>query len=110
MASSIMEECFIKRSQQKKKTSPLNYKERLFVLTQEKLSYYEYDQDKGDTKSCQPANWYCGNQPMGIGLVDVLDSHSWMYSRRTQECKVPMNAVPDVWRIGMTGSNGGGLV
>ncbi|CAL8333244.1 tyrosine-protein kinase BTK [Gadus morhua] len=51
MASSIMEECFIKRSQQKKKTSPLNYKERLFVLTQEKLSYYEYDQDKGRRKS-----------------------------------------------------------
>ena len=47
MASSIMEECFIKRSQQKKKTSPLNYKERRFVLKQEKLSYYEYDQDKG---------------------------------------------------------------
>ncbi|XP_056455797.1 tyrosine-protein kinase BTK [Gadus chalcogrammus] len=51
MASSIMEECFIKRSQQKKKTSPLNYKERLFVLTQDKLSYYEYDQDKGRRKS-----------------------------------------------------------
>ncbi|XP_059833342.1 tyrosine-protein kinase BTK isoform X1 [Hypanus sabinus] len=37
-----MEEVFIKRSQQKKKTSPLNYKERLFILTDTKISYYEY--------------------------------------------------------------------
>ncbi|CAL8263726.1 unnamed protein product [Lota lota] len=51
MSVSILEEFFIKRSQQKKKTSPLNYKERLFVLTQDKLSYYEYDQDKGRRKS-----------------------------------------------------------
>uniref|UniRef100_A0AAX7W7Y4 Tyrosine-protein kinase n=1 Tax=Astatotilapia calliptera TaxID=8154 RepID=A0AAX7W7Y4_ASTCA len=33
MSDSILEEVFIKRSQQKKKTSPLNYKERMFVLT-----------------------------------------------------------------------------
>uniref|UniRef100_A0A8D3CBM6 Tyrosine-protein kinase n=1 Tax=Scophthalmus maximus TaxID=52904 RepID=A0A8D3CBM6_SCOMX len=44
---SILEEIFFKRSQQKKKTSPLNYKERWFVLTQEKISYYDFDQDKG---------------------------------------------------------------
>lgn len=47
MSDSILEEIFIKRSQQKKKTSPLNYKERLFVLTQEKIAYYDYDPDKG---------------------------------------------------------------
>ncbi|TRY60278.1 hypothetical protein DNTS_009654 [Danionella cerebrum] len=37
----ILEEMLIKRSQQKKRTSPLNYKERVFVLTKHKLTYYE---------------------------------------------------------------------
>ncbi|KFQ58529.1 Tyrosine-protein kinase BTK, partial [Pelecanus crispus] len=39
----ILESIFLKRSQQKKKTSPLNFKKRLFLLTESKLSYYEYD-------------------------------------------------------------------
>ena len=47
MADNILEEIFIKRSQQKKKTSPLNYKERWFILTREKLAYYDFDSDKG---------------------------------------------------------------
>lgn len=47
MSDYILEEIFIKRSQQKKKTSPLNYKERWFVLTQEKIAYYDFDPDKG---------------------------------------------------------------
>lgn len=47
MSDSILEETFIKRSQQKKKTSPLNFKERLFVLTKDKISYYDYDAEKG---------------------------------------------------------------
>uniref|UniRef100_A0A8C7XMH6 Tyrosine-protein kinase n=1 Tax=Oryzias sinensis TaxID=183150 RepID=A0A8C7XMH6_9TELE len=50
MSENILEDLFIKRSQQKKKTSPLNYKERLFVLTAEKLAYYDYDADKGKRK------------------------------------------------------------
>ncbi|KAK7910093.1 hypothetical protein WMY93_014777 [Mugilogobius chulae] len=37
----LLEELLIKRSQQKKKTSPLNYKERLFVLTKSSLSYFD---------------------------------------------------------------------
>uniref|UniRef100_A0A3Q1H101 Tyrosine-protein kinase n=1 Tax=Anabas testudineus TaxID=64144 RepID=A0A3Q1H101_ANATE len=40
MSDSILEEIFIKRSQQKKKTSPLNFKERWFVLTQEKIKSF----------------------------------------------------------------------
>ncbi|KAJ7310535.1 hypothetical protein JRQ81_007459 [Phrynocephalus forsythii] len=43
----ILESIFLKRSQQKKKTSPLNFKKRLFVLTDSKLSYYEYDFERG---------------------------------------------------------------
>uniref|UniRef100_A0A671F530 Tyrosine-protein kinase n=1 Tax=Rhinolophus ferrumequinum TaxID=59479 RepID=A0A671F530_RHIFE len=43
---SILEELLLKRSQQKKKMSPNNYKERLFVLTKTNLSYYEYDKMK----------------------------------------------------------------
>ncbi|XP_055034387.1 tyrosine-protein kinase BTK isoform X1 [Misgurnus anguillicaudatus] len=50
MSDIILEEIFVKRSQQKKKTSPLNFKERLFVLTQDKISYYDYDIDKGKRK------------------------------------------------------------
>lgn len=40
-AELLLEETLIKRSQQKKKTSPLNYKERLFVLTKSQLTYYD---------------------------------------------------------------------
>lgn len=47
MASAILESIFLKRSQQKKKTSPLNFKKRLFLLTENKLSYYEYDFERG---------------------------------------------------------------
>uniref|UniRef100_A0A7N4PS07 Tyrosine-protein kinase n=1 Tax=Sarcophilus harrisii TaxID=9305 RepID=A0A7N4PS07_SARHA len=39
----ILEELLVKKSQQKKKMSPNNYKERLFVLTKTHLSYYDYD-------------------------------------------------------------------
>ncbi|XP_074678589.1 tyrosine-protein kinase Tec isoform X4 [Strix aluco] len=39
--TTILQEILIKRSQQKKRTSPLNYKERLFVLTKSMLTYYE---------------------------------------------------------------------
>ncbi|XP_050997552.1 cytoplasmic tyrosine-protein kinase BMX isoform X1 [Acomys russatus] len=45
-SKSILEELLLKRSQQKKKMSPNNYKERLFVLTKTSLSYYEYDKMK----------------------------------------------------------------
>ena len=46
--NTILEEILIKRSQQKKKTSPLNYKERLFVLTKSMLTYYEGRPEVGD--------------------------------------------------------------
>ena len=47
MAAVILESIFLKRSQQKKKTSPLNFKKRLFLLTMQNLSYYEYDFERG---------------------------------------------------------------
>ncbi|XP_077466516.1 tyrosine-protein kinase BTK [Stigmatopora argus] len=50
MCDSILEDIFIKRSQQRRKTSPLNYKERWFILTWDKLCYYDYDADKGKRK------------------------------------------------------------
>ncbi|XP_053314405.1 tyrosine-protein kinase Tec isoform X2 [Spea bombifrons] len=46
----ILEERLIKRSQQKKRTSPLNYKERVFVLTKSKLTYYEVRSEKKTKK------------------------------------------------------------
>ncbi|XP_068443451.1 tyrosine-protein kinase Tec isoform X2 [Clinocottus analis] len=45
-AQLLLEEMLIKRSQQKKRTSPLNYKERLFVLTQSQLTYYDGRREK----------------------------------------------------------------
>uniref|UniRef100_A0A8C7IRL4 Tyrosine-protein kinase n=1 Tax=Oncorhynchus kisutch TaxID=8019 RepID=A0A8C7IRL4_ONCKI len=41
-ADPLLEETLMKRSQQKRLTSPLNYKERVFVLTKTKLTYYEF--------------------------------------------------------------------
>ena len=41
----ILEELLVKKSQQKKKISPNNYKERWFVLTKASLSYYEYEKE-----------------------------------------------------------------
>ncbi|XP_069833695.1 tyrosine-protein kinase Tec isoform X1 [Dendropsophus ebraccatus] len=46
----ILEETLIKRSQQKKRTSPLNYKERIFVLTKFKITYYEGRAEKRNKK------------------------------------------------------------
>lgn len=47
--TTILQEILIKRSQQKKRTSPLNYKERLFVLTKSMLTYYEGRAEVGAT-------------------------------------------------------------
>ncbi|XP_063313999.1 tyrosine-protein kinase Tec isoform X1 [Pelobates fuscus] len=46
----ILEQILIKRSQQKKRTSPLNYKERNFVLTKSRLTYYEGRPEKKNKK------------------------------------------------------------
>ncbi|KFQ31788.1 Cytoplasmic tyrosine-protein kinase BMX, partial [Mesitornis unicolor] len=46
----ILEELLLKKSQQKKKISPINYKKRWFVLTNAHLSYYEYDKGKKGSK------------------------------------------------------------
>uniref|UniRef100_A0A452IS60 PH domain-containing protein n=1 Tax=Gopherus agassizii TaxID=38772 RepID=A0A452IS60_9SAUR len=46
----LQKELLLKKSQQKKKISPINYKERLFVLTKTNLSYYEYDKEKKGSK------------------------------------------------------------
>ena len=56
MSNVILESIFLKRSQQKKKTSPLNFKKRLFVLTDSKLSYYEYDFERGVSPMEEKAN------------------------------------------------------
>ncbi|KFQ03504.1 Cytoplasmic tyrosine-protein kinase BMX, partial [Leptosomus discolor] len=46
----ILEELLLKKSQQKRKISPVNYKKRFFVLTKANLSYYEYDKGKKGSK------------------------------------------------------------
>ncbi|XP_061420137.1 cytoplasmic tyrosine-protein kinase BMX-like [Lethenteron reissneri] len=54
-ADCLLSEILLKRSQQKKKLSPLNYKERLFVLNKSSLCYYECNptsQKIGSRKGC----------------------------------------------------------
>lgn len=45
----ILEELLLKKSQQKKNISPINYKKRLVVLSKANLSYYEYDKGVRNT-------------------------------------------------------------
>lgn len=66
MAAVILESIFLKRSQQKKKTSPLNFKKRLFLLTVHKLSYYEYDFERGVSFSAVKPEY------LGFGLRSSL--------------------------------------
>ncbi|KAM8972925.1 tyrosine-protein kinase ITK/TSK isoform 2-T2 [Pelodytes ibericus] len=42
----ILKQCLIKKSQQKRRTSPANFKSRIFVLTHFSLNYYEHRQGK----------------------------------------------------------------
>ncbi|XP_043928728.1 cytoplasmic tyrosine-protein kinase BMX [Protopterus annectens] len=48
--SCILQEVLLKRSQQKRKISPNNYKERLFILTKYALTYYENNKVKKGSK------------------------------------------------------------
>lgn len=66
MATVMLESIFLKRSQQKKKTSPLNFKKRLFLLTAHKLSYYEYDFERGVSFSAVKPEY------QGLGLRSSL--------------------------------------
>ncbi|XP_010136400.1 PREDICTED: tyrosine-protein kinase ITK/TSK [Buceros rhinoceros silvestris] len=45
----LLEELLIKKSQQKRRTSPSNFKVRFFVLTKSKLAYYEHRHGKKKT-------------------------------------------------------------
>ncbi|XP_030360715.1 tyrosine-protein kinase ITK/TSK [Strigops habroptila] len=45
----LLEELLIKKSQQKRRTSPSNFKVRFFVLTKSKLAYYEHRHGKKRT-------------------------------------------------------------
>uniref|UniRef100_A0A8D2MV14 Tyrosine-protein kinase n=2 Tax=Passerellidae TaxID=1729112 RepID=A0A8D2MV14_ZONAL len=45
----LLQELLIKKSQQKRRTSPSNFKVRFFVLTQSKLAYYEHRHGKKRT-------------------------------------------------------------
>eukprot|EP00079_Xenopus_tropicalis_P012563 XP_002939656.2 PREDICTED: tyrosine-protein kinase ITK/TSK [Xenopus tropicalis] len=42
----ILQQQLIKKSQQKRRTSPANYKSRIFILTHSSLNYYEHRQGK----------------------------------------------------------------
>lgn len=79
MATVILESIFLKRSQQKKKTSPLNFKKRLFLLTMHKLSYYEYDFERGVSFSAVKPEY------QGFGLRYSLGRKQRLFGWRVME-------------------------
>ncbi|KAI4585669.1 hypothetical protein MJG53_005903 [Ovis ammon polii x Ovis aries] len=81
--NTILEETLIKRSQQKKKTSPLNYKERLFVLTKSMLTYYEGRPERDPEKA------ECGwTQDLPASKVHAPDLRSLQCTGREGQKKV----------------------
>uniref|UniRef100_A0A669F4M7 Tyrosine-protein kinase n=1 Tax=Oreochromis niloticus TaxID=8128 RepID=A0A669F4M7_ORENI len=71
-ADLLLEELLIKRSQQKKRTSPLNYKERLFVLTKSRLTYYD-----GKSASC---HYHCVSRQIFLCVcVQVVYDSNTLY-------------------------------
>uniref|UniRef100_A0A8C4R830 Tyrosine-protein kinase n=1 Tax=Eptatretus burgeri TaxID=7764 RepID=A0A8C4R830_EPTBU len=57
----LLSEILVKRSQQRRRISPLNYKERFFILTKSALSYYE----------CNMATQKVGNRKGSIALTKI---------------------------------------
>lgn len=90
--TAILQEILIKRSQQKKRTSPLNYKERLFVLTNSMLTYYEGRAEVGVTDlydrlplfvllsafSFFPVGYHIVREWMGWMAVDINHRFSFL--------------------------------
>ncbi|XP_055498842.1 tyrosine-protein kinase ITK/TSK-like [Leucoraja erinacea] len=61
--SPILEEFLIKRSQQKRRTSPSNYKERYFILTTSRLAYYE----------CRPGKKYVLKGSIEVSRIKCVE-------------------------------------
>ncbi|GAA6071018.1 tyrosine-protein kinase Tec, partial [Tachysurus ichikawai] len=97
----ILEETLIKRSQQKKLTSPLNYKERVFVLTKTKLTYYEGRIEKKFKKgSIDLQRVRCVEIVKNGGLVIPCDNKypfQVVYDTNTLYIFAPSNESRSVW-------------
>uniref|UniRef100_A0A673WKC0 Tyrosine-protein kinase n=1 Tax=Salmo trutta TaxID=8032 RepID=A0A673WKC0_SALTR len=77
-ADPLLEETLIKRSQQKRITSPLNYKERLFVLTKTNLTYYEFRAEVRLYRHTPfPVRWRHGC--VWTGPISFISLSDWSY-------------------------------
>ncbi|XP_006276388.1 tyrosine-protein kinase Tec [Alligator mississippiensis] len=98
--NTILEEMLIKRSQQKKRTSPLNYKERLFVLTKSMLTYYEGRAEKKYRKgSVDIAKIKCVEIVKNDGVIPCQNKYPFqvVYDSNTLYIFAPSAQSRDQW-------------
>ncbi|KAF7248183.1 Tyrosine-protein kinase Tec, partial [Varanus komodoensis] len=98
--NSILEEILIKRSQQKKRTSPLNYKERLFVLTKSMLAYYEGRPEKKYRKgSVEISKIKCVEIVKSDGIIPCQNKYPFqvVYDNSTLYIFAPTAYSRDQW-------------
>uniref|UniRef100_A0AAQ6IEW5 Tyrosine-protein kinase n=1 Tax=Anabas testudineus TaxID=64144 RepID=A0AAQ6IEW5_ANATE len=77
----LLVETLIKRSQQKKRTSPLNYKERLFVLTKTRLTYYDGRAEKFRRGSIELSRIRCAEiVKNGGGIIPCQNKYPFQVS------------------------------
>ncbi|OWK64579.1 Tyrosine-protein kinase Tec [Lonchura striata] len=98
--TTILQEILIKRSQQKKRTSPLNYKERLFVLTKSMLTYYEGRAEKKYRKgSVDISKIKCVEVVKSDGIIPCQNKYPFqvVYDANTLYIFAPSAQSRDQW-------------
>ncbi|KAK2513681.1 Tec [Columba guinea] len=98
--TTILQEILIKRSQQKKRTSPLNYKERLFVLTKSMLTYYEGRAEKKYRKgSVDISRIKCVEVVKNDGIIPCQNKYPFqvVYDANTLYIFAPSAQSRDQW-------------
>ncbi|XP_070710441.1 tyrosine-protein kinase Tec isoform X2 [Pempheris klunzingeri] len=99
-AELLLEETLIKRSQQKKRTSPLNYKERLFVLTKSQLTYYDGKAEKFKRGSIELSRIRCAEiVKNGGGIIPCQNKYPFqvVYDTNTLYVFAPSHDSRSVW-------------
>uniref|UniRef100_A0A8C2XBW3 Tyrosine-protein kinase n=1 Tax=Cyclopterus lumpus TaxID=8103 RepID=A0A8C2XBW3_CYCLU len=99
-AQLLLEELLIKRSQQKKRTSPLNYKERLFVLTRSQLAYYDGRREKRFRRgSIELSRVRCAEIVKSGGVIPCQNKYPFqvVYDTNTLYVFAPSNDSRSLW-------------
>ncbi|XP_034412701.1 tyrosine-protein kinase Tec isoform X3 [Cyclopterus lumpus] len=98
-AQLLLEELLIKRSQQKKRTSPLNYKERLFVLTRSQLAYYDGRRERFRRGSIELSRVRCAEIVKSGGVIPCQNKYPFqvVYDTNTLYVFAPSNDSRSLW-------------